>query len=281
MLVTFNEILPKAYREQYAVGCFLAYNLETLKIIIETAVEENAPVIVAISEKGIKYAGLQNYSAVALDMAERANVPVVITLDHGRHLDIIQKCLANNFSSIMIDVSDLPENDKILTVKKVVAWAEKYGVTVEGERDGLAGKEDGISGQKDIFTNPETAAVFVKETDIDVFAPSIGNIHGKRIEGEKLNIELLGKINDKLHLPLALHGASSTPATEIHRAINQGIAKINIDTDLRQAFISTLTHQIKMNSDIHDPREILLISYDAMRLVVKSKIRLFGSNGRA
>lgn len=281
MLVTFDEILPNAYRQGYAVGCFLAYNLETAKAIIETAVEERSPVIVAVSEKGIKYSGLENISGLILEMAERAPIPVVLHLDHGRDLNIIQKCLANNFSSVMIDASEFPENDKIVVTKKVVKWADKYGVTVESERDSLIGSEDGVAGKSDDYTQPDAAAVFVKETGIDVFAPSIGNAHGKPIPGETLDLDLLEKVNKKLRMPLSLHGASGTPPQEIRGAIKCGVTKINIDTDLRIAFIATLSNEFRMNHEISDPREVLQKGMDAMKLVVRTKIRLFGSSGRA
>lgn len=280
MLVTLNEVLIPAHKEHYAVGAFNVYDLVTAQAVITAAEKEKSPAILQVSEKAIEFAGFYNLTTLLIEMAERAKVPLVIHLDHGTNLKTIRQCIAGGFSSVMIDASKLPENEKIRTTKEMAKLAHKHGITIEGERDGLAGVEDDIKGDGR-YTKPETAAIFVQEADIDAFAVSIGNAHGVPTPDEKLNFDVLKKVADKVDVPLVLHGASGTPADQIHKAIELGISKINIDTDLRLSYMATVAHVMINEPDLKDPRKLLTEVGRAMSEVVSTKINLFGSNGRA
>jgi ketose-bisphosphate aldolase len=180
----------------------------------------------------------------------------------------------------MFDSSALPENEKITMTKSLADLAHKNGLSIEGERDGLAGKEEDIENKESIYTKPDTAAIFVNETDVDAFAVSIGNAHGRPMPDEKLDFDRLREINKKVDVPLVLHGASGTPANQIQEAIEGGVCKINIDTDLRISFMSQVQRMMLENPDLGEPRELLTEVRKAMYEVVKTKIKLFGSEGK-
>jgi fructose-bisphosphate aldolase class II len=281
MLVTLNEVLLPAQKHKYAIGAFNVYNLETAQAVVKAAENEKSPVIINTSEKAIEYAGLENLAGLLVEMAERASVPVVVHLDHGSDLKIVKQCITAGYSSVMLDASAYKENEKIPLTKELVKTAHKNGVSVEGERDGLAGKEDNVEGKEGLYTNPDTAAIFVQETDIDAFAVSIGNAHGKPLPDEELNFKLLEEIRNKVDIPLVLHGASGTPMDQIETAIHHGVCKINIDTDLRLAFMASVNETLGKQPDLEDPRKLLIEARKAVMQVVEIKIRLFGSSGRA
>ncbi len=280
MLVTLNEVLSDAQEHGYAVGAFNVYNLESAQAVVQGANDTNSPVIINTSPKAIDYAGLTNLAALLLDMAERAPIPVVVHLDHGKDLNLVKNCVTNGYSSVMFDASGLPEGERIPQTITAANFAHQHRATIEGEQDSIGGKEDYIKGDDKHFTNPDKAAVFVNQTDIDAFAVSIGNIHGPAMPDETLDIDLLKKIRAKVEVPLVLHGASNTPPNLIKEAIAAGICKINIDTELRQHFLSQINHTLVHNRDLLDPRDLLTPARDAMVSVVKAKIQLFGSQGR-
>lgn len=281
MFVTLNEVLRPAKRHGYAVGAFNVYNLETAKTVLQTAVNEQSPVILATSESAIEYAGITNISALLLDMGRRAPIPVVVHLDHGKHEKTVKDCLAYEYTSVMFDASSLPEKEKIIQTRALAQIAHRHDASIEGERDSIGGREDYIKGKENDFSNPQILADFVKQTDIDAVAVSIGNVHGAPLPMETLNIELLEKIREQVSIPLVLHGASGTPAPLIRKAIAAGICKINIDTDLRLAFMEEVRQILSHNHHMTDPRDLLTEAQESIARVVRSKIRLFGSVGRA
>ena len=281
MQAKLSDVLQKAKLGGYAVGAFNTSNLEITQAIIEAASDLNAPVIVQTSEKAIDFAGLEEISSIVRIEAIKARVPVVLHLDHGKNLELIDHVLKFGYGSVMIDSSVFPENQRRTVTKKVVENAHNLGISVEGERDSLSGKEDYIASINSHLSNPKDAKKFVEETGIDAFAVSIGNAHGGNLPGEHLDLELLEKIKQHVSIPLVLHGASSTPEESIREAIKRGITKINIDTDLRHAFTDDLRALLKKDPDVYDPRDLMKVGKDAIKRVVKEKIRLFGSAGKA
>lgn len=280
MLVTLNEILPRARREGYAVGAFNTVNMEITQAIVEAAEEEKSPVIIQTSERAIEYAGLDVLYGMIKMLSGDIEVPAVIHLDHGKTLDVIDHVLEVGYTSIMIDASQFPEAERTKVAKEVTTKAHAKGLSVEGERDQLRGREDDVRGAEGKLTDPDEAVRFVEETKIDAFAVSIGNAHGKPLHNEKFDLDLLGKIAKKVSIPLTLHGASSTAEDLIKKAIALGIVKINIDTDLRVAFTGALKDVISKHPEIYDPRDELGPARDAVKEMVKAKMRLFGSSGK-
>jgi len=304
MLVTNKELLQRAKREAYAVGAFNIQNLESLLAVVEAAEEEKSPVIVAVTPGAIKYAGLNYLARLVKTAAETSPVPMSLHLDHGEDVETVKKCLEAGFTSVMIDGSHLKFEENIALTKRVVDIAHPKGVSVEGELGRLAGiEEKTVEEREAVLTDPKEAEEFVKRTGVDALAVSIGTSHGAyKFKGEpQLDFERLRLIRERVNVPLVLHGASSVPrwiiekATKygaelagakgipedhIKKAIALGITKINIDTDLRLAFTATVREVLANSPKEFDPRKILGPAKEAMKEVVKAKMRLFGSSGK-
>ena len=305
VLVTNKDLMVQARKKGYAVPALNVQNLESLTAVAEAAAEEKSPVILAITPSVIKYAGMPFISALAKTAAQLSSVPISIHLDHGEDYETAAKCVEAGFTSVMIDGSFLKYEENVAVTKKVVATAHAKGVSVEAELGKLAGIEERSVEEKDaILTDPETAKEFVEKTGVDTLAIAIGTSHGayKFKSESKLDIERLKVISQKVAIPLVLHGASSVPqwliekatkygATlgnakgipedEIKKAISLGIAKVNVDTDLRLAFIANVREALTNSPKEFDPRKILGPAKDGMKQVAKSKMQLFGSSGKA
>jgi fructose-bisphosphate aldolase, class II len=280
MLVNTKEMLRRADQGRYAVGGFNITALDTALAIFEAAEAEASPVILQITKKTIDYMGLDVAYAIAKTLAERTHIPISVHFDHGRNFELVQQAVDCGFPSVMLDVSRMPKEERIPFVKDFVKKAHRRGVTVEVEEDQIGGREDYVVGQSGHLTNPERAAAFIRETDCDSFAVSIGSAHGKPLPNERLDVELLREINHAVEVPLVLHGASSTPEATIREVIAAGVCKINIDTDLRLAFNKQLRRTLEQE-DLYDPRDELRPTIAEVKKVVAAKIRLFGSNGKA
>jgi len=283
MLVTSKEILDHAHQNGYAVGAFNINNMEILQAVIAAAEQEKAPVIVQTSEGAIKYAGIEYLSAMVHLAARKASVPVALHLDHGTTYATIIKCIANGWTSVMIDGSHYSLEDNIKTTNEIVKVAHAAGISVEAELGRLSGVEDNISvEEKDaIYTNPKEAEEFVKRTGVDALAIAIGTAHGKYKGVPKLDFDRLTKIKGLLNMPIVLHGASGVSEDSIRNAVILGVNKINIDTDVRQAFTDGIKDLFAVKPDEFDPRKICGPARDAMTAVVSGKMRLFGCSGKA
>ena len=276
-------MLQNAQQEGYAVGAFNANNMEIVKAIMEAAVEERSPVILQASQGALRYAGLNYITAMVRAAAEEADVPVVLHLDHGTSFEQTMLCLRYGFSSVMFDGSRYPLEENIARTAKVAEVAHAMGATVEGELGKIGGTEDDISvdEREAFFTDPAEAEQFVREAGIDALAVAIGTAHGPYKGEPVLDFERLAAIKKVVPVPLVLHGASGVPAESIRKAIELGVCKINIDTELRQAFVRGVQRVIREHPDEIDPRKILGPAKEAMKAVVKEKMRLFGCAGRA
>jgi fructose-bisphosphate aldolase class II len=306
-LVTNRELLRKAAQEGYAVGAFNTNNLEFLQAIASAANEENSPVIVAVSEGAIKYAGFGLIVAMVREVGTKAPVPMSLHLDHGKDMALIRECIEGGFTSVMIDASDKEFDENIRITKSVVELARPRGVSVEGELGRLSGIEEGISvtERETFLTDPSQAAEFVERTGVDSLAVSIGTSHGAyKFKGESiLVIERVREIRERTGgIPLVLHGASGVshevvdkatrygatlgkpagvPDNSIREAIKLGVAKVNIDTDMRLAFMASLRETLSTRPTEFDPRKMLGPARESVKEVVRGKMRLFGSSGRA
>lgn len=275
MLVTSKQLVLDAQRGGYAVGCFNTSDIEITKAIIGAAEAQKAPVIVATSEKAIEYAGLEALAAAIRAEAEKSSVPVALHLDHGKSLQMVDKCLTAGFTSVMIDGSSLPYEENMALTFQASVHAHANDVPCEGELGSL-----GKAGQSESrFTDPEEVSVYVHKTQIDFLAPSIGSKHGAG-DDEHLNIELLKKIRSFTDVPLVLHGGSGVPDEDIQVAIKNGISKINIDTDIRHAFTKELREILDKFPDEQDPRVILEKVIIEVQKYIENKIKLFGSNNK-
>ena len=275
--------MGKAENGGYAVGAFNAINMEIVQAIIESAVEERSPVIIQASQGAIKYAGLDFIVAMVKAAAESADVPVVLHLDHGTDFDQVMRCIRRGFSSVMIDGSRLPLEENISITKKVLEVARAVGVSVEAELGKIGGTEDDISvSERDaLFTDPQEAKTFIEETGVDALAVAIGTAHGVYKGEPRLDFPRLKKIKELTDVPIVLHGSSGVPDDAIRKAVELGVSKINIDTDIRQAFVGRAVAYMKENPDNIDPRKLLAPAKEEAKKIIREKMRLFGSSGKA
>ncbi|TCT14317.1 fructose-bisphosphate aldolase class II [Natranaerovirga pectinivora] len=283
MLVSGKEILDHAHKLGYAVGAFNTNNLETTQAIIQAAEEEKSPVIIQSSQTAITYAGIDELYQMVKGIAGRASVPVCLHLDHGTDWAAVMQCLRTGWTSVMFDGSkyDLAKNIEI--TKSVVEIARPMGVSVEAELGKIGGVEDHINvSEKDAtMTDPDEAVEFVEKTGVDYLAIAIGTAHGMYKGDPNLDFDRLETIKKLLNMPIVLHGASGISEEDIKKAVSLGVNKINIDTELRLAFQQAVHKVVRETPDVYDPRKILGPATLAIKEVVKGKIKMFGSSGRA
>lgn len=305
-LTTNKELLTLAKKGGYAVGAFNINNLEILQAIVSAGEAERSPAIIAVSEGAIQYAGMPYLISMVRTAAAQTSAPISLHLDHGKDLNVIRSCIDNGFTSVMIDGSEFEFEKNIEVTKKVVEMAKGKRVSVEAELGRLKGIEEkiSVSEKEAILTDPQAAEDFVKRTEVDALAIAIGTSHGAyKFKGEaKLDFERLKEIARKVSIPLVLHGASGVPSAVLERAqrfgaklpgakgipdeaiqkaIGLGISKINIDTDLRLSFVGALREILTTKPDEFDPRKILGPGREAIKQTVQSKMKLFGSSGKA
>jgi fructose-bisphosphate aldolase class II len=305
-LVPLDKIYANANKQFYAIGAFNVSNLEFVQAVIEAAVELKSPAIISASSSAIKYAGLRNLANLVRVAAEDVAVPIALHLDHGSDYQIAIDCIEAGFTSVMIDGSHHSLDENIRVTKEVADFAHKTGVTVEAELGRLGGIEDDVNvDEHDAFlTDPDEAVRFVKESGCDALAVAVGTSHGayKFKTEAKLDFERIDTIKKRLGIPLVLHGASGVPKEltdkmvkfggeianakgvpdEAYRtAITNGINKINIDTDLRLCFTGELRRLFAEEPKVFDPRKIVGAGRAAIKEVIKGKMELFGSVGKA
>ncbi|WP_422446864.1 class II fructose-1,6-bisphosphate aldolase [Thermoanaerobacterium sp. DL9XJH110] len=307
-LVTSKEMFKKAYEGHYAVGAFNVNNMEIIQGIVEAAKEENAPLILQVSAGARKYAKPVYLKKLVEAAVEDTGLPIVLHLDHGENFEICRACVDDGFTSVMIDGSKLPFEENVALTRKVVEYAHERGVVVEAELGRLAGIEDNVSvsDREATFTDPDQAVEFVERTGVDSLAVAIGTSHGAyKFKGEpRLDFERLEKLTKMLPgFPLVLHGASTVlpefvelcnkyggnipgakgvPEEMLKKAAGMGICKINIDTDLRLAMTASVRKYLAENPPEFDPRKYLGAAREAIKEMVKHKIRnVLGCSGRA
>ena len=287
MLVSATEMLKKAKAGHYAVGQFNINNLEWTKSILATAQELNSPVILGVSEGAGKYmTGYKTVAAMVKAMLEEMNitVPVALHLDHGSY-EGCYKCIKAGFSSIMFDGSHYPIEENVEKTRELVKVAHAMGLSIEAEVGSIGGEEDGVVGAGECADPNECKAI--ADLGIDFLAAGIGNIHGKYPDNwQGLSFETLAAIQEKTgEMPLVLHGGTGIPADMIKKAIDLGVAKINVNTECQLSFAAATREYIEAGKDQQgkgfDPRKLLAPGAAAIKETVKEKMELFGSVGKA
>ena len=286
-LVSAKEMLQKAKAGHYAVGQFNINNLEWTKAILLTAQENNSPVILGVSEGAGKYmTGYKTVVGMVNGMLEELNitVPVALHLDHGSY-EGAKKCIEAGFSSIMFDGSHLPFEENVEKTKELVAICNEKGMSIEAEVGSIGGEEDGVIGRGECADPKECKSV--ADLGVTMLAAGIGNIHGKYPENwEGLSFETLDAIQQLTgDMPLVLHGGTGIPDDMIKKAISLGVAKINVNTECQIAFAEATRKYIEDGKDLEgkgfDPRKLLKPGAEAIKDMVITKIKLFGSEGKA
>ncbi|MDA8442324.1 MAG: class II fructose-1,6-bisphosphate aldolase [Peptococcaceae bacterium] len=282
-LVTVAQLLAKAEAGGYAVGAFNCNNMEIVQAIVAAAEAENAPVIIQASQGAIKYAGLDVIVALVRTAAANSPVPIALHLDHGTSFEQCIQCITAGFTSVMIDGSKYPLAENIALTKQVLAAGRAVGASVEAELGKIGGTEDDITvNAKDaFFTHPQEAKEFVEATGVGSLAVAIGTAHGQYKGVPQLDFARLAEIKALVNIPIVLHGSSGVPDDQIKEAIRLGVRKVNIDTNIREAFVAAARQAIMANPNEIDPRKVLGPAREATKEIIRDKIRVFGSSGQA
>lgn len=281
MLVNMNDVLFPAKRGQYAVGFFNAVNMEMARAIIETAEELRSPVMVGTAEILLPAMSLEHVAEYLLPMARKASVPVCVHYDHGLTFEKCMEALHLGFTSVMYDCSTADYETNIANVSEMTRICHAMGVTVEGEL-GHVGDNEGAGRLDDpsaYFTDPDVAKDFVAHTGVDSLAVAVGNAHGDYKFPPKLDFDRISVISEGTDLPLVLHGGSGLADHDFREAIRRGICKVNIFTDIDKAGKRGVERGIAAG----EKTMMGLIPYeiDEMKQVVREKMTLFGSVGKA
>lgn len=281
-LVSNRDMLYRAQRGGYAVPAFNIHNLETVQVIAETAAEMQSPVIMAGTPGTFNYAGVDYLLEICQAAARRYKLPLALHLDHHQAIDDIQFKVQQGVRSVMVDGSHLPFADNIALVQQTVAFCHRYDASVEAELGRLGGEEDDlmVEGADSFFTDPDAAIHFVERTGIDSLAVAIGSAHGLYTGEPKLDFIRLAAIQQRVSIPLVLHGASGIPEEMVKKAIACGICKVNVATELKIAFAEAIKSYFTQHPAENDPRKYIAPAKVAMKAVVADKIRICGSSGR-
>lgn len=283
MLVTTKELYHRAKKEGYAVGAFNVSTLEAIKAIVNAAMKLRAPVVIETSEREMNYLDPALVYDIVHELVKDLRIEVGLHLDHGKSMDSVKQAVAAGYTSIHLDGSELAYEDNLKLTAEAAKFAHAKGLTVEGELGHVSGSSEmhteDITIDKSMLTDPELAKKFVEETGIDILAVSVGNIHGVYKNAPNLDFTRLGEIKE-IGLPMSLHGGSGIPDDQVKRAIGLGITKVNVNTELREAFTGSLRHQLDIEPEEIVPYEYLPEEIEAIEDVVEKKIRLFGSENK-
>lgn len=289
-LTSMTGLLKAAQAGAYAVPAFNIHNMETLTVVVETANELKSPVILAATPSTVKYMGEHMLLAMASVAADGVSVPVALHLDHANDPETVIALMAQGYPSAMIDGSHLPFEENVAITASVVAAAKAsydpmstFQISVEAELGRLGGIEDAleVSLADTFLTDPLAAKDFVQRTGIDCLAVAIGTAHGLYTKAPHIDLDRLSAIRNSVEVPLVLHGASGLSAEVVKACIARGIAKVNIATELKIAFKKGLVEHLIDNPGEEDPRRYFTDARAHMAEVIKQKIKMCGSDGRA
>ena len=314
-LVNTRDMFAKAVKGGYAIPAYNFNNMEQMQAIIQACTESASPVILQVSSGARKYANqtLLQYMAqgaveYAKELGKGKNIPITLHLDHGDTFELCVSCIESGFSSVMIDGSHHSYEENVALTKKVVEYAHKYDVTVEGELGVLAGVEDEVSAEHHTYTEPDQVEDFVKKTGCDSLAISIGTSHGayKFKPGQKaeIRLDILKEIEKRIPgFPIVLHGSSSVPQdlvkkinqfggkladavgiseSQLREASKSAVCKINIDSDGRLAMTAAIREVLATKPEEFDPRKYLGPARDALKVMYMHKnANVLGSTGHA
>lgn len=277
-----REMLKKAKKDRYAVGQFNINGLEFAQAFLLAAEEEQAPIILAASDRLVDYlGGFKTISSMVNALTEELNitVPVALHLDHGMSIERCKRAIDAGFTSVMIDGSHGSIDANIAMTKEVVAYAKVKDVSVEAEVGTVGGQEDGMIGGIQ-YADIDECIRIVEETGINALAAALGSVHGPYQGEPQLGFEEMKEIRDKTGIPLVLHGGSGIPLHQLQRAIELGHAKINVNTENIQAWTTSIRQTLNEKPDVYEPRLILRPAIEAVKEAAKEKMKEFGTSGR-
>lgn len=278
MLISTGEMLKKAYAGHYAVANFCIWNVEMVQGVIEAAEEKDSPIIISFGSGFLQNTNVDNFAPMMLSCAKASTMPIAVHWDHGRSYEIVCHAVDLGFNSLMIDGSAYSFEENIRRTKEVVDRFKPLGYPIEAELGHVGNETDYEKALATYsYTDPSLAAEFVERTGIDSLAVAIGNQHGPYSAPPRINFEIVEKVREATKIPLVLHGASGISDEDVRHAIDLGIAKINIHTELCEAAIDAISTR--------DEKESYLALNQRVRAAVKQrameKIDVFGSAGKA
>jgi len=281
-LVNLKDILADARLNKYAVGAFNVVNLEFLEAILEAAVNKASPVILNIAEVHFKYVNIENITPTIINVVQRVKVPVALNLDHGESLEAIMRAIRCGFTSIMFDGSKLPFEENVEKTAEVVKMCHAIGISVEGELGHVGSAEASEEGSGDsdvsVYTDVNQAEEFARRTRVDALAVAIGTAHGLYRGKPKLDFERLTQINERVGIPLVLHGGTGLSEEDFRKSISLGIAKINYFTGMSVNACESVRKVLEGDSKFNNYPQLLKDGKEAIRKTVEEQMDIFMSS---
>ena len=284
MLVNTKEVLLDAERNNYAVAAFSVYNWETIKAAISAAEKMKCPVILALGERYLNYIEIEVFANIVKMMVGKVKVPICLHLDHAYNKTSIISAIKHGFTSVMYDGSQFSFEENVQKTKEIVELSHQTGVSVEAELGSIAKGEHSDEEEGDnILTDPMQAVKFIELTNIDFLAPAIGTVHGLYVGEPEIDLHRLQSIHNLTSLPLVLHGGSGTPEKLLIETINRGIRKININTEISIAAVTSIQNQLDFSvEEKRIPHHSLLNERMQMEMmsVMEKYIQLFSNQSK-
>ena len=280
--------LAKAYKEKWAIGQFNFSDFSQVKGIVEAAKNLKSPIILGTSEGESKFVGVHEAVAIRDVLRKKTGLPIFLNLDHGKSFEYLKEAILAGYDMVHFDGSKLSLEENIKISKTVASFAKKKGIIVEGEvgrfgTDASRLYQEKFEIKEEDLTNSNQALEYLKKTNVNILAVSVGTFHGIDISGisPHIRIDRLKEIKNIIRIPLVLHGGSGTPEKDVQESIKLGIVKININTEIRLAFTNGLRKTLNTNQDEIVPYKYLPEAINAVQLIVEAKIKLFGGENKA
>lgn len=271
-LVNYIEVLAYAKKHKITVGAFNAMNMETAQALISAADKKKSPLILQTYHSHVDYAGADYMQAIADVASRHTNMKIAMGLDHGRSFEQAKLCCENNYTGVMIDLASENYDYNVEETRKVVALAHSRGISVEAELGTISDADRTIEEIASGYTDPVMAISFVKDTNIDCLAVSIGTAHGIYKYTPKINFELLGTLLQDVACPIVVHGGSNTPDENIEKMVKMGIAKLNVGTDFFNAYVDAISKVLTEKGKSTDIIEMMLAARNAVEEVALHKL---------
>ena len=280
-LTDTRDLLKKAQDGGYAIGAFNTENMEIMQAVFEAAEETQSPFILQTTPSMLKYASPDVFFGMACGLSLASSVPVALHLDHGNSFAIAAKCLRAGYTSVMIDGSKLSFEENIDLTKRVVDMCAPCSVPVEAELGKVGGKEEEVVTTDPGYTDPAEAEEFCKRTGVSSLAVAIGTAHGFYKGKPVLDLKRLGEIQQRVEIPLVLHGASGLTDEDVQNCVRLGICKVNFATELRNAYTEGVKDTLAQNPDLFDPKEFGKVGRARVKALVMQRMIVCGAAGKA
>ncbi|MBP1996093.1 class II fructose-bisphosphate aldolase [Paenibacillus eucommiae] len=282
-LVSSTPMLMEARKNGYAVVAFNVHTIEMMQAVVDAAEELQAPLILQTTVGTVKHLGMDYITAAAKVAAAQASIPIALHLDHCQDFELIAQCMRSGYTSVMIDASMHPFAENVKRTRKVVELASALGVNVEAELGKVGGVEDDIVVDEAdaLLADPAECELFIELTGVSTLAPAIGTAHGIYKGEPNIDFTRIAEIAGKVEVPLVLHGGSGIPAAQVQRSVSLGMAKMNVATELKNAFSESIKQSFIDHPSELDPRKYMVPAKEAVKKLAMEKIQLCGSAGKA